>query len=84
MGRKALDGRLRRTRPLLLVPAAPDDPLAGPRACHGVRHDLNDLVPAGGGQKIENEPGLADAGEMPVSLDETGHRELSAQLQDLC
>jgi hypothetical protein len=84
MGRKALDGRLRQPRPLLLVPPAPDDPLTGSCAGHGVRHHLNDLIPAGGGQEIENEPGLADAGEMPVSLDETGHRELSAQLQDLC
>ena len=66
--------------PLLLMPAAPDNPLSRPGVRDRPRDRLDDLVPARRAHQVEVHLVLADAGEVPVALDETRHREPGVQL----
>ncbi len=78
--RKSFDVRLGNGRPLLLMPPAPDNPLSRPGVRDRPRDRLDNLVPARRAHQVEVHLVLADAGEVPVALDETRHREPGVQL----
>ena len=59
--------------PLLLVPAAPADPLPGPRLARGLLDHGHDLVPVLHAREIQDDAGVTHAGEVAVGLDEAGH-----------
>ena len=84
MGGKPFDVRLGRSRPLLLVPAASDDPLArlgaSSRRPRPSPRSASQLVAV---HQVQTELRLADAGEMAVPLDESGDDELPLQIDHL-
>ena len=83
VGRVALDRRIGWGVPLLLVPAAAPDPL--PRLGFGRRlgDHGHDRVPVGGVVEVEDRLAVAQAHVVPVPLDEPGHDEAAAQLDNL-
>src|SRR5688572_27683050 len=83
VGWKSLDTWSRRNGPLFLMPSAPADPFARLRLFNRLRNALDDLIPTGGVQQFEISLVLADPCEVPVSLDESRHRELTVQVDDL-
>ena len=72
--RKALDVRLRHAAPLLLVPAAPENPLAGLRLLRRGRDHRDDLVPVLDVHQVERHLRLAEAHEVAVAFDQAGDR----------
>ena len=81
--RKAFDVGRRRRRPLLLMPAAAQDPLARPRAFRGIANHADDVVPVLGGPAASGfSRGFANAGEMRVRVDEAGYGERALQIDD--
>ena len=80
--RIALDRGLRRTIPLLLVPAATADPLAGSCRASRLGHRGHDLVPAARRGEVENRQRVAEAHEVTVPFDEAGHGEPALELDD--
>ena len=78
--RKAFDVGRRDFRPLLLVPAAAEDPLAGPRGLRRFRHHADDVVPVLRGGELQVARRFADAGEVHVRIDEPGRGERALQV----
>ena len=54
--------------PVVLVPAPPEDPLAGPRLRHTLAHHLNDLVVAGGAAKVQRLQACTEPAEVSVRV----------------
>src|SRR5437764_5380962 len=78
----ALDVRLRRANPLLLMPAATLD--EGARLCRlcRVAHLRDDVVPGLRFRQIEDQLRLAETSVMSVAVDEAGNRQASAEIDD--
>ena len=81
--RKAFDVRGRPRRPLLLVPAAAVDPLAGLRLFAASADHRHDLVPAVAFISFNSSSASPIAGEMAVALDEARDHELPLEIDHL-
>ena len=81
--RKALDVRRRGRRPLLLVPAAPEDPVARPRGLRRVGDLGHDLREARGVHQVDHHLRLTEPEEVPVPFDEPWNRGLSREIDHL-
>src|SRR5204863_5129967 len=80
---RALDVGLGRFVPLLLVPAAPQDPGAGLRLLGRRGYHGHDLVPRPGAAEVQVHLGLAKAQEMSVPFDEARDSQMAAQIDHL-
>ena len=81
--REPFDIRFRPRRPLLLVPAAPDDPLPGLRLLDRLGDHRDDLAPARRLHQLQVQLCLADAVEVAVALDEARDDELPLRVDHL-
>ena len=82
--RQPLDtGRWRRV-PLVLMPAATADELAGAGASGRILDQRYDVRPARGAPQIELQRRVADSQEVAVPLDEPRNREAAVEIDDLC
>jgi len=80
--RKAFDVRRRRMRPLLLMPAAAEDPGARFRLLDCLANRADDVVPVLGRGELEVSGGLTDTGEMRVGVDEAGNSKRPLEVDD--
>src|SRR5215831_17399227 len=72
MQRKAFDVGRGRRGPLLLMPSATDDPLAGLGLFDGARHLVDDIIPRARLPQVEAHAIFAEPSEMPMALNESG------------
>ena len=68
--------------PLVLVPAAPDDPFADRRVGRRFRHHRHDLGEALRVAEVQDQQRVAEAGVVPVALDEARDHRLPLQVDD--
>ena len=68
--------------PVVLVPAAADDPLARLGLRGAAAHQFGDLLLALGADEIELELAAADGLQVAVALDEARHHELAFEIDD--
>ena len=83
MHRKSLDVGRRPRVPLLLVPAATVDPLAGLGGLDPFGDHRHDPVPGLRVHQLQAQLRRPDAGEVPVTLDETRDHELPLDVDHL-
>src|SRR5580704_12384636 len=69
--------------PLLLMPAAADDPIAGLRFFHRGRYHGDDLIPALRVAQVEIHFHLSDTGEVTMAFDEPRNRQMTVEIDHL-
>jgi len=82
--RHAIDIGLGRLAPLLLVPAAPQDPLARLGRFRRLGHHRHDVVPRLGLREVEAQLRHSKTHEVTVPLDEPGDQQAPVEFDDLC